>query len=213
MNEPIGLRPADLPRLAMILGGHGVFDHWRPKSMMSYRYHDETPVFTATRRMARQAQKAGFAEATYLQWGDRRQITADLSVTSLPGESVLAGTSRTNNYLIEAAGVSVFVGTEACSLEPIRECARYHSVDVAVLPIDGLTIASKRLVMDAATAIEAANILGARALAPIHYSQRPVRGLWTCPSGIDELNRLAKAHPNLAVPHAATGSRASAGRG
>ncbi len=47
MNEPIGLRPADLPRLAMILGGHGVFDHWRPKSMMSYRYHDETPVFTA----------------------------------------------------------------------------------------------------------------------------------------------------------------------
>ena len=35
-DEPIGLRADQLPPLAAILGGHGVFDHWQPRSLRAY---------------------------------------------------------------------------------------------------------------------------------------------------------------------------------
>ena len=44
MNEPIGLRANDLPQLSAILGGHGVFDHWRMESLRDYPHKEQTPV-------------------------------------------------------------------------------------------------------------------------------------------------------------------------
>lgn len=76
-------------------------------------------------------------------------------------------------------------------------------IDVAVLPIDGLTFAGNQLVMDAETAIEAALALGARILVPFHYSQRSVPPLIRCRSGIGEL--LERASGRIEVRHAATG--------
>ncbi len=58
-----------------------------------------------------------------------------------------------------------------------------------MLPIDGLTFAGKQLVMDASTALRAAALLGAHTFVPIHYSQRPIRGLLRCPSGLADLQR------------------------
>lgn len=207
MNEPIGLSPDQLPQLDAILGGHGVFDHWRPRSMKRYKHHDETLVLTATGRMARQARRAGFTNAKRIQWNESVEVAPDIEVICLPGERVLAGFARTNNYLIKTPEVTVFVGTEACSLDPIRRCAEAHDVDIAVLPIDGLTFGSKQLVMDAAAALEATETLGAHTLTPIHYSQKPVSGLWTCPSGIDDLLRLAVDYPDLTVRSGTTGER------
>jgi L-ascorbate metabolism protein UlaG (beta-lactamase superfamily) len=211
MNESIGLTAQELPQLDAIIGGHGVVDHWDPRSLRGYLHGRTMPVFTATARMARQAQRAGFRNAQVLAWGESVRLGHDTTLTCVAGERVLGGLARTNNYLISSPHLSIFVGTEAQSLGPIRECAQCHDVDVAVLPIDGLTFARKRLVMNAATALEATSILGAGTLAPIHYSQRPVKGLWKCPSGIDDLLDLAANRTTPVIKHGPTGVRVQLG--
>ena len=203
MKEPIGLTAQELPRLAAILGGHGVLDHWNPRSLRDYPYRASTPVVVATAGMARAARRAGFDDVQLLRWGEHRRLSPALSVTSLPGERA-AGT-RTNCYLLRGPAVSVFIGTEARRIEPITQCAARHRVDIAILPIDGLRFLRRQLVMDARTALRATRILGAHTLVPIHYSQRPIPGLLQCPSGLADLKVLASSEPSISIRHAPTG--------
>ena len=171
-EEPIGLGVHDLPQLAAILGGHGVFDHWQPQSLRSYAHRATTAVFASTTRMARTAWRAGFADVAVLGWGERREPALGLTVWCVPGERV-AG-MRTNSYVISDGNATVFIGTEARNLGPIDDVAANHRIDIAILPVNGARMLGRRLVMDAATAVEAAGRLGARMLVPIHYSQRPL---------------------------------------
>lgn len=73
------------------------------------------------------------------------------------------------------------------------------------LPVDGATFLGRQLVMDAAGALAAAKALGAPALVPIHHSELPVPGLLRCPSGLDELQRLAEREPDVRIYTAPTG--------
>jgi len=207
MTEPIGLSPSRLPPLTAILGGHGVFDHWQPRSLAGYEHRSTTPVLVATERMARTARRAGFADVHVLAWGDRHELVPGVAVTAVPGERISG--MRTNSYVLEAPDVTVLVGTEARSLAPIEKCAADHDVDVAILPIDGLEFLGRRLVMNAATALEATRILGAEILVPFHYSQRSVPVLLKCPSGIADLMQLAAEAESPIVRHAPTGTRLS----
>jgi L-ascorbate metabolism protein UlaG (beta-lactamase superfamily) len=188
-GEPIGLRVADLHRLAAVLGGHGVFDHWQPRSLQGYPNAPTTPVLVASPRMVRSARRAGFSRADVLSWGETRTVGDGITVTSVPGERVAGMT--TNSYVIASGDTTVFVGTEARGLSAIRAVARSRRVDVAVLPIDGLRVLGYRLVMDARGALDAAELLGARTLIPIHYTQRPIPALLQCPSGLADLARHA----------------------
>lgn len=181
MREPIGLRVAGLPKLAAILGGHGVFDHWQPGSMSAYAFKRETPVFVATAAMARKALKAGFSLVEVIEWGARRHLAKGVTLEVSGGE-VVAGL-RTNHYVL-AGSRRVFVGTEARSLEPLSAA---RPVDVALLPIDGSSLLGQPLVMNAAEAVEGARVLGAKVLIPFHYALRPVWPLLTTPSSIADL--------------------------
>jgi L-ascorbate metabolism protein UlaG (beta-lactamase superfamily) len=191
-DEPIGVAADQLPPLAAIVGGHGAFDHWQPRSLRSYRYHSATAVYVANDRMARSARRAGFRRVEVLPWGQQRKLGSDLTVTSLPGERI-AG-MRTNHYLVSSGGTGVFVGTEARGLEVIEAVAARHRIDVAVLPINGARLLGRRLVMDAATACRAAELLGAQTLVPIHYSQRPIPPILTTRSRVDDLDHVRR-HP------------------
>lgn len=113
----------------------------------------------------------------------------------------------TNSYLLSSAGRTVFVGTEACGLAPIRAAAAARRVDVALLPIDGTRLFGRRLVMDAAVAVEAARILGAQTLVPIHYAVRGLPGLLRCPSGPLDLPGPDAGPGSLAVRVLPTGLR------
>jgi L-ascorbate metabolism protein UlaG (beta-lactamase superfamily) len=188
-REPIGMRVDELPPLAAILGGHGVFDHWQPRSLRRYPHARTTPVFVAIPRMARAARRAGFEHVEVLAWGETRVIDRDITVTCVPGERVTGMT--TNSYVVTSGPITVFVGTEARRLDPIRAVARAHPIGVAVLPINGARLLGRPLVMDARTALDATEVLGAHTLVPIHYSQRPVPGLLRCPSGLADLEREA----------------------
>lgn len=185
LREAVGLTVAELPRLAAIIGGHGVLDHWQPRALRTYPYRDVTPVIVATRAMARSARRAGFTTVHQLGWGGTCELSGDLTVTSLPGERITG--MLTNSYLLSSPGGSIFVGTEARSLAPIRAAAAEHQVDLALLPIDGTRLFGRRLVMDATAAIQAAHLLGAHTLVPIHYALRGLLGLLRCPSGPHDL--------------------------
>jgi L-ascorbate metabolism protein UlaG (beta-lactamase superfamily) len=171
-GEPFGLAAGRLPDLTAVIGGHRVADHWQPKSLHAYPYRETTPVYVASRGMARSARRAGFPRAEVLGWGESRQPADDLVVRCLPGEVTVG--LRTNAYLVSSGGINVFVWTEARGLAAIRAVAAGHRVDVAVLPVNGIALLGRPLVMDARTAVEAARLLGATVMVPIHFSQRPI---------------------------------------
>lgn len=200
MNEPIGMRADQLPALSAVLGGHGAFDHWQLAPLRGI-VAAGVPVLVPHERMGARAAKLGFTDVRRTTDGERVAIAPTVSVTTVAGDRVMR--RPTNHYVIAGSSGTVYVGTEACSLEPMRRIAGAVPIDVAVLPIDGLTFAGRQLVMDAATAIEAALILGARVLVPFHHSQRSVRPLIHCRSGLDEL--LSRPADSLEVRHAATG--------
>jgi L-ascorbate metabolism protein UlaG (beta-lactamase superfamily) len=184
-DEPIGLRAEELPRLQAIIAGHGVYDHWQPKSLRQYPYRDSTPVYVPSERMARSARKAGLGPVEVLTWGQRRTLSGGLTIWSLPGERITG--LRTNSYLVTSEGVNLFVGTEARGLAPIEEIAATHQVDVALLPVNGARFLRRRLVMDLPMAVAAARILGAHTLIPIHYSQRPIPPILRASHGLPHL--------------------------
>lgn len=200
MNEPIGMRADQLPALAAVLGGHGAFDHWQLEPLRGI-VDPGVPVLVPHRRMAARATKLGFTDVRETADGERVAIAPSVSVLTVAGDRVMR--RPTNHYVIAGDAGVVYVGTEACSLEPMRRIGGTVPIDVAVLPIDGLTFAGKQLVMDAGRAIEAARILGVRVLVPFHHSQRSIRPLIHCRSGIDEL--LAHPADGTEVRHAPTG--------
>ncbi len=204
MREPIGLRATALPRLAAIVGGHGVFDHWQPSSLAEYRHKAETPVFVATNAMRRKAAAAGFDNIEVVPWGVTRRLSTSLTLEVVPAQR--AAGMRVNNYVLARDDVRVFVGTEARELEPLRRHrAERPAVDVALLPIDGSSLVGRRLVMTPADALEACRILGARVLVPIHYALRPVPLLLQTPGSCDELVRLARDAGDVEVVALAPG--------
>jgi L-ascorbate metabolism protein UlaG (beta-lactamase superfamily) len=202
-NEPIGLRPDELPQLSAILGGHRAFDHWQPRSMRGYEDRSSTAVYTASRGMSRAARRAGFDRVETLRWGDRRTIGPGLQLTCVPGQRTLGMAS--NVYILDADDLSMLIGTEALDQHSIERCAEEHRIDIAVLPIDGATVLGRQLVMTAADAIRAATTLSAPALVPIHHSELPVPGLLRCPSSIDDLREAARHEPGVQVHTAPTG--------
>jgi L-ascorbate metabolism protein UlaG (beta-lactamase superfamily) len=205
MNEPIGLQAVDLPPLSAILGGHGVFDHWRMGSLRDYPHKERTPVYAATKAMARKAKRAGFPRTEVIEWGETRTISEALELQCVAGEHQPG--RHTNNYVLRTPDTSVFVSTEACRIEPIREFAQGHQVDVAILPIDGLQFLRKQLVMNAEQALQATKMLGAHTLIPLHYSQRSFAGLIRSTSGIKQLLDSAQSQPRISIRHAPAGQR------
>ena len=209
MHEQIGLRPDQLPPLTAILGGHGVFDHWQPRSLRSVAQREQPAVLVGNDKMARGALAGG------VHLGRGRGSRHDHDGVGPSGHHGPARVARlgfdTTAFLLTTPGTSVYVSTEAADVESV-EAAADRRVDIAVLPIDGLTLrpARRRLVMDAATALEATRRLGAHTLMPIHYSQRAIPGLLRPTSGIDELVRLAGEGPTVRIVHGRTGERAAA---
>jgi L-ascorbate metabolism protein UlaG (beta-lactamase superfamily) len=192
LREPIGMKVQDLPRLSAIIGGHGVFDHWQPRSLEAYPYKQETPVFVATRSMMRKALAAGFRRAEVLPWHAMRSVSERLTLEVAPAQT--SGGMKVNSYVLTTDDVRVFIGTEARDLDPIRLYRKQRpSVDVALLPIDGSAIMRHKLVMNATDALEGSRILGARILIPIHYALKPVPLLFQTPSSREDLLRVTQA--------------------
>jgi L-ascorbate metabolism protein UlaG (beta-lactamase superfamily) len=207
LREPVGLNVEQLPRLAAIIGGHGVLDHWQPGSLAAYPFKAQTPVFVATPSMAKKAKAAGFDQVEVLPWHATRRISERLSLEVVPAQT--AARMLVNSYVLSSTdGLRAFVGTEARDLDPLGSYrTQKGKVDLALLPIDGSALAGHKLVMGAADAIEAGRILGAQTLIPIHYALKPLPPLFRTHGSIEELTHLAREVKDLDIVPLPPGQR------
>jgi L-ascorbate metabolism protein UlaG (beta-lactamase superfamily) len=206
VRERVGLTVAQLPRLTAILGGHRVLDHWQPSSLATYAFKLDTRVYVAASSMARSARAAGFSRVEVVERGETRTLAADLLLEVVPAQ-VTAG-MRANSYVATYSGVRVFVGTEARELGPLRGLRELRGpMDVALLPIDGSSLAGHRLVMAPREALEACRALGARTLVPFHYALQAVPVLLQTPGTLAELVALARGAEDLSVVPLEPGQR------
>lgn len=115
---------------------------------------------------------------------------------------------KVNNYILEADGTRVFFGSETKDFVPILAYADANEpVDMAILPIDGSTIIGQQLVCLPHEAINAARILGAKTMVPIHYSFKQIKPLFRTPANIEDLKQAAKQAPDVEVAILPTGMR------
>jgi L-ascorbate metabolism protein UlaG (beta-lactamase superfamily) len=206
MREPFGLSVRDLPGLAAITGGHSAFDHWHLASLDAYPFKDTTPVFAPSPVAAKRARSAGFSNVEHLTWNETRRISENLTLEAAPAQE--SGGSLANNYVISTPQIRVFVGTEACEMDPIRKYSETHApVDVALLPIDSSNLFRHKLVMNAQEALTAARTLGAKVLVPIHYSLKPAPFVFQTPCSEKDLQRLAPTVPDIDIRCLPTGVR------
>ena len=165
-GEPYGIALADLPRLAGVVGSHGHYDHFDMAAFAAYP--DKAVPFAVKTGMARAARAVGFLRVTELEpWQSVR--LGDVQVTAAPA----AHGVPENCYVLEAAGLTVFFGADTRLIPELAEVGRrFPQIDLALLPINGLSIRpllNRRVVMSAREAAELCAILRPRLAVPIHY--------------------------------------------
>lgn len=175
-GEPLGMTVGELPQLTAIVASHAYPNHWDLRGLRDYAYKADTPVYTSTRRMARQAQRLGYAHAAQLKWGDSADPAAGLRI-----EAASAGRTvgvPANAYVIDACGdtdngLRVYFGGEIRDIAHVERYRRTHpAVDIALLPVNGLRpLLGPPIVMGPAQAVAATAALGAAVLVPVHDAQ------------------------------------------
>jgi L-ascorbate metabolism protein UlaG (beta-lactamase superfamily) len=118
---------------------------------------------------------------------------------------------RTNVYVLSTPSGRILFGGEACDVTAVqRWCALSGEVDVALLPVNGLSVLGRPLVMSAAEAVQAASRAGAHTLIAIHDAHyedlvwRFIRRRSTAADCLPARDRIA---PGLRVVDIPTGQR------
>lgn len=166
-GEPLGVRRQDLPRLTGVAGSHGHYDHFDMADFAAYP--DKNVPFAVKSGMARAAHKAGFHQVTELEpW--QTAMLGNVKVTATPAKHGVPE----NCYVLEKDGATVFFGGDTLLIPELREVARrFPSIDLALLPVNGLQIRpmfNRQVVMNAKEAAELCAILRPRVAVPIHYA-------------------------------------------
>jgi L-ascorbate metabolism protein UlaG (beta-lactamase superfamily) len=205
-GEPLGVSAADLPTLDAVLGSNPFVNHWDRRGLRQIADRSAL-VVTPNRRMARTAARAGFQRRVVLGAGESAELQ-HLTIDAFSGGGL---GPRTNVYVLSVAGVRVLFGGEACDVAEIRRWCRANGpVQVAVLPVNGLTALGRRLVMSAEEAVEAAAAAGAHTLFAIHDAHhedwvwRFIRRRSTAADCLPARDRIA---PGLRVVDVPTGRR------
>jgi len=163
-GEPLGTEAADLPELDVIVGSNPFVNHWDARGLRQIASKTAT-VVTPNRRMRRIAQRAGFGHVVVLDNGESTTV-GDLRIEAFSGGGP---GPRTNIYVLTTPTVRLLFGGEACNVEAVRRWSRANDpVQVALLPVNGLSVLGRPLVMSAPQAVEAAAAAGAHTLLAIH---------------------------------------------
>lgn len=166
-GEPVALLPEALPHLDAVLISHEHYDHCDLRALRRYRDLG-VPMVVAGPVVAR-ARKAGFTNITSLEPWQNTQV-GDITIHAAPG---LHGVYEVT-YIIEAGGRSVyFAGDTLLTPELLTLAERHGTFDLALLPVNGLTIRTarnKQVVMNADDAAELTAALRPKHVIPQHYA-------------------------------------------
>lgn len=184
--SPIGAR--ELPRLTAIIGSHWVKDHWSLKELREYP-HKDTLVYVSADNMVDQAREYGFTNVENLEWGEKRSLTD--TVKLFVYEEHIGRGQRSNNYGIVGPNARVFFGGEVLDLGAVRRCGEEHGAfDVAVGPVNGVHLFGRKLTVTATEMLEAARLLSAPRLLPVHDEHKPFGPLLKIASSIRDLDEI-----------------------
>lgn len=158
---------ADLPPLAAVLVSHGHYDHFDLAAFAAYT--DKAVPMLVKRGLGEAARRHGFTDVTELDaWQGAR--VGPLNITATPARHKIPEVT----YVIEGAGRRVFFGADTLRIAELDEIGRrWGEINLALLPIDGLTIRplwNKQVVMNAIEAADLTRVLRPRLAVPIHYA-------------------------------------------
>lgn len=165
-GEPLALAPESLPPLAAVVASHGHYDHYDLEGFQGYP--DRAVPLVVAPGMAEAARAAGFTSVRELAPWESVEV-GGVKVTATPGKHGVPE----NTYVLQARGFTVFFGGDSLRIPELDEVAvRFPSIDVAVLPVNGLKIRplfNHQVVMTAEEAAELCARLKPRVAVPMHY--------------------------------------------
>lgn len=158
---------ADLPPLSGVVISHAHYDHFDIDAFAAYP--DKTVPIAVKRGLAATVRARGFTDVTELDAWETTHL-GPVRVTATPARHKVPEVT----YVLEGAGSCIFFGADTMRIAELDEIARrFDSIDLALLPTNGLTIRpllNRRVVMNAAEAADLTAVLRPRLAVPIHYA-------------------------------------------
>lgn len=165
-GEPLAFAPESLPHLDGVVVSHGHYDHYDLEGLKGYPDR-ELPLVVAP-GMAEAAREAGFTQVHELAPWQSVDV-GGVKVTATPGKHGVPE----NTYVLEARGFTVFFGGDSLLIPEMEEIARrFPSIDLALLPVNGLKVRpmfNHQVVMTAEEAADLCALLKPRLAVPLHY--------------------------------------------
>lgn len=158
---------ADLPPLSGVVISHGHYDHF---DMAAFAHYPDKAVPMAVKRgLGATARSYGFTDVTELDAWETTDL-GPVRVTATPAKHKVPEVT----FVLEGAGSRVFFGADTMRIRELDDVARrFGQIDLALLPINGLTIRpllNRQVVMNAAEAADLTRVLRPRLAVPIHYA-------------------------------------------
>lgn len=162
-GEPLGILLARLPRLTAVVASHEHYDHFDIETFASYP--DKAVPFFVGPNMLSAARAAGFTNVRELRPWESATV-GPLTITAAPA----AHKAPEVTFVIQANGSTVYFGGDTRLIPELDELPeRFPSVQLALLPVNGLRVLGEQVVMNAEQAADFAARLGAEVAVPIHY--------------------------------------------
>jgi L-ascorbate metabolism protein UlaG (beta-lactamase superfamily) len=173
-GESAGMTLTDLPKLMGVLSSHKDYDHFDMKTFA--RYPDKQVPMIVRKGSETIATEVGFVNVKGLEpWQTAR--LGPIKITATPAKHKEELGVPQNTYILQYHDTTVFFGGDTLLIPEFKEVARrFPNIDVALLPINGLTIrplGNKRVVMNAEDAATLAAWLSPKVVIPIHYRYTP----------------------------------------
>jgi L-ascorbate metabolism protein UlaG (beta-lactamase superfamily) len=166
-GEPLAFTPATLPRLAAVIASHDHYDHYDVDAFSAYP--DKAVPFVVKRGMEQKARRAGFTNVSAIEPWDEISV-GGLRITAAPARHGVPEIT----FIIQGAGTTVFFGADTLRIPELDEVPRrFPSIDLALLPVNGLQIRptfNRQVVMSAEEAGELCAVLRPNVAVPTHYA-------------------------------------------
>jgi L-ascorbate metabolism protein UlaG (beta-lactamase superfamily) len=166
-GEPIAVTVDRLPKLDGILITHGHYDHCDLDALDALT--DRAVPVVTVRSVERSARAHGFSDVRTLTPWDATELGAG-TVTAAPG----AHSVEEITFVIQGDGHTVYFAGDTMLTPGLRGLpARFPSIDVALVPTNGLRIRpllNRKVVMDARDAAVLIRLLQPAVAIPQHYA-------------------------------------------
>ncbi|HVV88388.1 MAG TPA: MBL fold metallo-hydrolase [Kofleriaceae bacterium] len=164
-GEKLGTTIAKLPKLTAVVVSHKHYDHFDIDAFKEYP--DKDVPFFVVAGIGDKVKAAGFHNVRELApW--ESGTAGSLTITAAPG----AHSAPEITFVLQGKGRTVYFGGDTKRITPLVEelPRRFPTIDVALLPVNGLKEFGTQQVMSADDAAQLTADLHARVAVPIHYA-------------------------------------------